>query len=71
MLMISRYFFFIFKSFVMSAFFPGHRRRRSWVSFIIVGCHNNVVVYAVYRCPLSAGVPLYYLAWLHKIVPAS
>jgi hypothetical protein len=63
--------FFNLKSFVMSAYFPGHRRRRSWVSFIIVGCHYDSLVYAVYRCPVVNGVPMHHLAWLHKIVPAS
>lgn len=55
----------------MSAFFPGSRRRRQWVSYIIVGCHYDMLVYAVYRCPLVGGIPMVHRSWLHKIVPAS
>ena len=50
--------------------FPG-RRRRQWVSFVTTGCLYNSFVYVVYRCPVKAGVPLYHLAWVHRIVPAS
>lgn len=47
------------------------RRRRSWVSHIIVGCYGDILVYAVYRTPVVRGVPMLHLSWLHKIVPAS
>jgi hypothetical protein len=50
--------------------FPG-RRRRSWVSHIIVGYYNGIIAHAVYRCPVVRGVPMVHLSWLHKIVPAS
>ena len=49
--------------------FPG-RRRRSWVSFINTGCHNDQVVYVVYRCPVINGLAQVHLAWQHRVVPA-
>ncbi|MEO8769593.1 MAG: hypothetical protein ABI402_05895 [Ferruginibacter sp.] len=49
--------------------FPG-RRRRSWVSFITTGCHNDQVVYVVHRCPVVAGIAQLHSAWQHKVVPA-
>ena len=48
---------------------PG-RRRRPWVSFVMVGCLYGSIVYVVYRCPVVGGVALYHLAWQHRIVPA-
>lgn len=48
--------------------FPG-RRRRKWVSFVITGCHNDRLVYMVYRCPVVNGLAQFQLAWQHRIVP--
>ena len=49
--------------------FPG-RRRRSWVSYIHVGCLYGHIVYVVYRCPVVGGVAMYHLAWQHRIALA-
>ena len=49
--------------------FPG-RRRRSWVSFITTGCHNDQDVYVVHRCPVVGGIAQVHSAWQHKVVPA-
>jgi hypothetical protein len=46
------------------------RRRRPWVSHIITGSYQGILVYAVYRTPVIRGVPMLHLSWLHKIVPA-
>ncbi|MGN6247361.1 MAG: hypothetical protein ACTHNG_03335 [Ginsengibacter sp.] len=55
----------------MSVAFPvPGRRRRPWVSFIMVGCLYGSLVHVVYRCPVVDGVVLYHLAWQHRIVPA-
>lgn len=45
------------------------RRRRSWVSFITTGCHNDQVVFVINRCRVVDGIAQVHLTWQHRVVP--